>query len=1005
MSTIVSYPRLSRSLDGGEALPIFQDGQQRQVSAYDIAVLAPSIAETAGQQLTGEGPPAADLGSLGQMYYDRRGGITTTLYGPKTSMGWGEGQPLKGDPGGNVLAVGFFAELGTLSIPMGTDLIQTSGNTQPGWGSALYAIDPDQADQTATAWRGRSMNGRWFRLVPDQGITLAMFGALADNTTDTTAAWAAAFAYGVFPLTVEPGAAPYRIYTRNALGIQVPAKATIWATGAEVQLDSADQPEAFRFGFNLDGTQDFHWLGGKISCKALVSGCSFGGGASCGRIRLEGITDCTRGPVFTATPIASGIGVAIAIVNAPAGTFTVPGHGLTTGELISLYRADQNNNLYNFLETHRDYYVIVVDADTIQVAGTRTLALQGTRVGFNARLGSPPTHLRKGLVTSKSLEIVDYRCENTSNGPHVFGMWERVLIKNLTGYTNSVQLFQFERPGGGVWLTWGYVFVSIVDDVDCEASALGGVEWSHCHEIHAKRIRVRNPNRLIDGTLMGYKPEAPDEATAYAGISIGAMTTVATFEDCYVEGAPVLPATGPRSKWAHGTETAGIRLFQPSGLVTFLRCGGVGNAKSDLDIAQTAGDGYTRGLKAQDRIIIRESQFQSALPITTTDPNDLPTIDADATADPFGRLFGGSPASLALPGWNLVGPDGAVVDWLKLGPNVSVDTASKKYGYGSVSYRGGDRFTNTGINLPSSFRVGNWVHVYVLMAINSSHTAQVPNFFACWDDEVDKGIFYSFKNIGVGDLILDTYMVAHAILPSSRTTTGLRLYPHFAQDCPPVADPDWYYKLEGMWVWSTPNPFSAPGIDLSQPIVTNGAPTLGNHFQGEKFMCAAPATGGSIGYVCTVAGAPGTWGSFGAEATQIYQEGTFVPVLYGSITAGTRTGGSAAGRYTRKGDTATIDLTISQTSHTGTGEMRIAFNLPFTLQGDRNYPTTITCAGLVTNPGTTLQAFVPQGQAYVALVNLTNSGDRAAIPFDNNTGALADLTISFEAHIYVPGRV
>jgi hypothetical protein len=47
----------------------------------------------------------------------------------------------KGDPGGNIMAIGTFQAGGTISIPVGTNVVRTSGYSADGKGGALYQYD------------------------------------------------------------------------------------------------------------------------------------------------------------------------------------------------------------------------------------------------------------------------------------------------------------------------------------------------------------------------------------------------------------------------------------------------------------------------------------------------------------------------------------------------------------------------------------------------------------------------------------------------------------------------------------------------------------------------------------------------------------------------------------------------------------------------------------------------------------------------------------------------
>ena len=106
----------------------------------------------------------------------------------------------KGDPGGNVMSVGLFAAIVGLSVPVGTDLIQTSGHFGGrGYGSARYAVgattDPAVAE---TRYSTNTLNGRPVTLIEAE-LTVEMFGARADwngtTGTDNVDAFQAAINY------------------------------------------------------------------------------------------------------------------------------------------------------------------------------------------------------------------------------------------------------------------------------------------------------------------------------------------------------------------------------------------------------------------------------------------------------------------------------------------------------------------------------------------------------------------------------------------------------------------------------------------------------------------------------------------------------------------------------------------------------------------------------------------------------------------------------------------
>lgn len=109
----------------------------------------------------------------------------------------------KGDPGGTAMAIGTFmqvagpSESGVL-IPVGTDLVQTSGYSIRGVGAARYAYDPAvNADYVAANSRSSfiSSNGRGFKFA-EPFATLDQFGAIGDEVTDNKDAINAALATG-----------------------------------------------------------------------------------------------------------------------------------------------------------------------------------------------------------------------------------------------------------------------------------------------------------------------------------------------------------------------------------------------------------------------------------------------------------------------------------------------------------------------------------------------------------------------------------------------------------------------------------------------------------------------------------------------------------------------------------------------------------------------------------------------------------------------------------------
>lgn len=91
----------------------------------------------------------------------------------------------KGNPGGNVLAVGLFTEIDELEIPEGVDIIQTSGRNAIGVGAARYARTETTGE---TAYRTQSADGAWWEL--EGGLISAdMMGPPSDPIAAAEAAY------------------------------------------------------------------------------------------------------------------------------------------------------------------------------------------------------------------------------------------------------------------------------------------------------------------------------------------------------------------------------------------------------------------------------------------------------------------------------------------------------------------------------------------------------------------------------------------------------------------------------------------------------------------------------------------------------------------------------------------------------------------------------------------------------------------------------------------------
>lgn len=103
----------------------------------------------------------------------------------------------KGDPGGNIMSVGFFTQISSLTIPAGTDVIMTSGYRALGIGEArLLRFKPPMANLPAipagtNPWWTTAVDGSIWYVDPSLSAHIDAFGAYGDDATDDYPAWLA----------------------------------------------------------------------------------------------------------------------------------------------------------------------------------------------------------------------------------------------------------------------------------------------------------------------------------------------------------------------------------------------------------------------------------------------------------------------------------------------------------------------------------------------------------------------------------------------------------------------------------------------------------------------------------------------------------------------------------------------------------------------------------------------------------------------------------------------
>jgi hypothetical protein len=155
------------------------------------------------------------------------------------------GAGFKGDPGGTAMAIGLKTFASGLNIPLGTDLVQTSGYATVGKGAARYNYDAT-VDAAYAAANPRisfyTTNGRGFKLA-ESIVDLRQVGAAADLATDDHDAMAAATALN---RPISLGGANYKLTGGHTLQ----GDAAVYGPG---RLDFDASASQWLFTLGVDG--------------------------------------------------------------------------------------------------------------------------------------------------------------------------------------------------------------------------------------------------------------------------------------------------------------------------------------------------------------------------------------------------------------------------------------------------------------------------------------------------------------------------------------------------------------------------------------------------------------------------------------------------------------------------------------------------------------------------------------------------------------------------------
>ena len=147
-----------------------------------------------------------------------------------------------------------------------------------------------------------------------------------------------------------------------------------------------------------------------------------------------------------------------------------------------------------------------------------------------------------------------------------------------------------------------------------------------------------------------------------------------------------------------------------------------------------------------------------------------------------------------------------------------------------------------------------------------------------------------------------------------------------------------------------------------------------------------------------VFGDAGGSGTSTSNTLDSYEEGTFTPTAFGNSTAGTTTYGSQTGSYTKVGDTVHVDIYISWTAMTGTGDLRIG-GLPFTSSSASNYFATGTIVPLLgftwPSGATQLNPIISASDTAMSIFGSATDSNSDGAATDNEIVALA-ITITYK---------
>jgi hypothetical protein len=131
-----------------------------------------------------------------------------------------------------------------------------------------------------------------------------------------------------------------------------------------------------------------------------------------------------------------------------------------------------------------------------------------------------------------------------------------------------------------------------------------------------------------------------------------------------------------------------------------------------------------------------------------------------------------------------------------------------------------------------------------------------------------------------------------------------------------------------------------------------------------------------------------------SELLDDYEEGTWTPVVIGTISSGTGTYSTQIGSYTKVGRLVTVVCGLAWSAHTGTGNIQIT-GLPFVNSADISVGSVFASNMNFGTLSTQLAAFVLGSDNIISFRGMINNAARADTTLDSSVDSLY-ITLSYE---------